>query len=64
MAARRRRRGETHRYQFTVHALDVEHLEVDENASGAMIGFNAHFHTLGIASLTVTYAEGADHPAP
>lgn len=47
--------GETHRYQFTVHALDVEHLEVDENASGAMIGFNVHFHTLGSASLTVTY---------
>lgn len=47
--------GETHRYQFTVYALDVEHLEVDENASGAMIGFNVHFHTLGSASLTVTY---------
>ncbi|WP_074012741.1 kinase inhibitor [Candidatus Sodalis sp. SoCistrobi] len=47
--------GETHRYQFTVHALDVEHLEVDENASGAMIGFNVHFHTLGSAPLTVTY---------
>lgn len=47
--------GETHRYQFTVHALDVDHLEVDENASGAMMGFNVHFHTLGSASLTVTY---------
>ncbi|MBT9433401.1 kinase inhibitor [Candidatus Sodalis endolongispinus] len=47
--------GETHRYQFTVHALDVDHLEVDENASGAMIGFNVHFHALGSASLTVTY---------
>ncbi|MGL9722747.1 kinase inhibitor [Sodalis sp. (in: enterobacteria)] len=47
--------GETHRYQFTVHVLDVEHMEVDENASGAMIGFNVHFHTLGSASLTVTY---------
>ncbi|OZI15170.1 kinase inhibitor [Sodalis-like symbiont of Philaenus spumarius] len=47
--------GETHRYQFTVHALDVDHLEVDENASGAMFGFNVHFHTLGSASLTVTY---------
>lgn len=47
--------GETHRYQFTVHALDVDHLEVDENARGTMIGFNVHFHTLGSASLTVTY---------
>ena len=23
--------GESHRYQFTVHALDVEHIEVDED---------------------------------
>lgn len=42
--------GETPRYQFTVHALDVDRLDVDENASGAMIGFNVHFH-----ALTVTY---------
>ncbi|WP_213992054.1 kinase inhibitor [Sodalis sp. dw_96] len=47
--------GETHRYIFTVHALDVESIDVDENASGAMVGFNVHFHTLGSVSLTVTY---------
>jgi Raf kinase inhibitor-like YbhB/YbcL family protein len=29
-------KGETHRYIFTVHALDVEKIEVDEGASGAM----------------------------
>ncbi|MBS0969578.1 kinase inhibitor [Chimaeribacter arupi] len=46
---------ETHRYQFTVHALDVDHLEVDENTSGAMLGFNLHHHSLGKASLTVTF---------
>jgi len=38
-----------------VHALDVEHIDVDEEASGAMVGFNVHFHTLGSASLTAMY---------
>lgn len=49
-------KGESHRYIFTVHALDVETLDVDENASGAMVGFNVHFHTLGSASITAIYA--------
>lgn len=48
--------GESHRYIFTVHALDVEKLEVDENASGALVGFNVHFHALASASITVKYA--------
>jgi Raf kinase inhibitor-like YbhB/YbcL family protein len=47
--------GESHRYIFTVHALDVPAIEVDENASGAMVGFNVHFHSLGQASLTTRY---------
>ncbi|MEG3134551.1 kinase inhibitor [Rouxiella sp. T17] len=48
--------GEHHRYQFTVYALDVEKLEVSEESSGAYLGFNLHFHTLGKASLTVIYS--------
>lgn len=48
-------KGENHRYQFTIHALDVDHIDVNENASGAVLGFNIHFHTLGSATLTVTY---------
>ncbi|WP_130834454.1 kinase inhibitor [[Erwinia] mediterraneensis] len=48
--------GESHRYIFSVHALDVEKLDVDENASGAMVGFNVHFHALASASITVKYA--------
>ncbi|WP_275269158.1 kinase inhibitor [Pantoea ananatis] len=47
--------GETHRYIFSVHALDVDKIDVDEGASGAMVGFNVHFHVLASASLTVHY---------
>jgi Raf kinase inhibitor-like YbhB/YbcL family protein len=47
--------GESHRYQFTVHALDVENIPVDAEASGAMVGFNINFHSLGKATLTVKY---------
>lgn len=47
--------GETHRYIFSVHALDVGKIDVDEGASGAMVGFNVHFHVLASASLTVHY---------
>lgn len=47
--------GETHRYIFSVHALDVDKIEVDEGASGAMVGFNVHFHVLASAALTVHY---------
>jgi len=49
-------KGETHRYIFTVHALNVERIEVDKEASGAMVGFNVHFHTLGSASITAMYS--------
>ncbi|MFU9138161.1 kinase inhibitor [Erwinia tasmaniensis] len=49
-------KGESHRYIFTVYALDVDNIEVDEQASGAMLGFNVHFHKLGSASLTALYA--------
>lgn len=47
--------GETHRYIFSVHALDVDNIDVDEGASGAMVGFNVHFHVLASASMTVHY---------
>jgi len=48
--------GESHRYIFSVHALDVDKLEVDEGASGAMLGFNVHFHALASATITVIYS--------
>lgn len=50
-----------HRYFFVVHALDTE-LELDGEATPAILGFNAGFHTLGRAILIVT-AEYGDIPS-
>jgi Raf kinase inhibitor-like YbhB/YbcL family protein len=44
-----------HRYVFAVHALDVESLDVPEDASVAFFGFNMFGHTLGRAILVATY---------
>jgi len=44
-----------HHYQFTIWALDVDELPLDENASAAMVGFFLHQHQLGRAVLTATY---------
>jgi hypothetical protein len=42
---------EPHRYVHTVHALDVERLDVDGNATAAVVGFNLRFHTIARAQL-------------
>jgi Raf kinase inhibitor-like YbhB/YbcL family protein len=44
-----------HRYIFTVFAVDVERLDVTPENSGAVFGFNLHFHTLAKASITGVY---------
>lgn len=44
-----------HRYIFTVFAVDTETLDVTRDNSGAVFGFNLHFHTLARASITATY---------
>jgi Raf kinase inhibitor-like YbhB/YbcL family protein len=44
-----------HRYIFTVFAVDTEQLDVTADDSGAVYGFNLHFHTLDKASITATY---------
>lgn len=46
-----------HRYYFVIHATDVDALEVDADASPAVIGFNLAFHTLARAILTPTYQQ-------
>jgi Raf kinase inhibitor-like YbhB/YbcL family protein len=45
-----------HRYVFTVHALDLAHLDLPANASAAMVGFALHGHQLGSARLMARYA--------
>ncbi|TVM16437.1 kinase inhibitor [Oceanidesulfovibrio indonesiensis] len=47
--------GPSHRYIFTVHALDVEQLDLSPDSSAAMVGFMLNGHTLGKASITATY---------
>lgn len=44
-----------HRYIFTVFAVDTDRLDVTPADSGAVFGFNLHFHTLAKASITATY---------
>ena len=45
----------SHRYIFTVFAVDTERLDVTRENSGAVFGFNLHFHTLARASITGVY---------
>jgi Raf kinase inhibitor-like YbhB/YbcL family protein len=44
-----------HRYIFAVHALDTERLEVDADATPALVGFNLAFHTVARGRLTAMY---------
>ena len=45
-----------HRYVFAVHALDVESLDVPEDATPAVAGFNLRFHTIARAVLIPVYS--------
>lgn len=47
-----------HRYYFVVHAIDADALDVDENATPAVVSFNLAFHTLARAIITASYAAG------
>ena len=44
-----------HRYIFTIHALDCDHLELPADVTTARVGFNVWAHSLGSASLTGTF---------
>jgi Raf kinase inhibitor-like YbhB/YbcL family protein len=47
--------GDPHRYVFAVHALDVEALGPDSDASPAVVGFNLTAHTLARAVIAPVY---------
>ena len=47
--------GPAHRYVFTLHAVSVDVLPVEDDASGAMVGFMTYMNRLGEAHFTVRY---------
>jgi Raf kinase inhibitor-like YbhB/YbcL family protein len=47
--------GKRHRYLFTVHALKIDKIEVPEDASPALIGFNLFNNCIEKAVLTAMY---------
>ncbi|CAK7192562.1 hypothetical protein COMNV_00764 [Commensalibacter sp. Nvir] len=47
--------GKKHHYIFTVHALNVEKLDVNKDVSPAFVGFNVHNDCLGSAQLTCVF---------
>lgn len=44
-----------HRYIFTVHAVDLEALDVTADSSAALVGFYLNFHTVAKATLMGLY---------
>jgi Raf kinase inhibitor-like YbhB/YbcL family protein len=44
-----------HRYVFTLHALDVEKLDLDASANPALAGYNINAHTIARTSLVAYY---------
>jgi Raf kinase inhibitor-like YbhB/YbcL family protein len=45
-----------HRYVFAVHALDAHRLDVTEDTTPAVVGFNLTLHTLARAAIRPTFA--------
>ena len=45
----------THRYQFTVYALSVEHIDLKANASGALTGYMIKANALGSSTIEALY---------
>lgn len=48
--------GQVHRYIFTVYALNVERLDLDETASAALVGFMVKSNALSSDKVTAVYS--------
>jgi Raf kinase inhibitor-like YbhB/YbcL family protein len=46
---------EPHRYVHTVHALDVERLDVEADSAPAIAGFNLRFHAIARAQIVPVF---------
>ena len=46
-----------HHYQFVVHALDTDHLDLDPGSTPAFLMFNMLSHTLARAAIIATYEQ-------
>jgi phosphatidylethanolamine-binding protein (PEBP) family uncharacterized protein len=44
-----------HRYIFTIHALKVDRVDADQDASGALAGFMIYANSIGKATFTGKY---------
>ena len=54
-----------HRYVFAVHALDVDTLGLDDEATATAVAFHCAAHSIARATLTATYSRpGAPGAAP
>ena len=47
--------GEVHRYVFTIHALDAASLDLEADASPALVGFLTNAHSIASDKLTAVY---------
>lgn len=45
-----------HRYQFTLYALDIDHIEINDQTTPALIGFIANSHQIAKATVSYNYA--------
>jgi hypothetical protein len=48
-------RAKPHRYSFRVHALKVDKIDVPENATAALIGYNVNANTRAVAEIMARY---------
>lgn len=44
-----------HRYIFTIHALNVDHLDLDAKSSAALVGYMINAHSIGKATMVSYY---------